>query len=467
MRRIARSLQARVLLLTMGAAGVLWVCVAAVTWLDTRHELDELLDAHLAQSASLLVAQQAREIEEDEHDHKEGYKREHKHKYGIDAPTLHRYSPRVAFQVFHEGRLALRSVNAPAEPIVPLSAMRTNEFRTVRIAGEPWRVFATRGAKSDILVLVGENLRGRGGILAAILRTTLGPLLLGSPLQALALWFSVRRGLLPMKELGSTLSRRDADDFSPLAAPGAPAEMEPMLAALNRQFERVSALVETERRFIADAAHELRTPLAAIRAQAQVASSEEDPHRRRHALAATIEGCDRAARLAEQLLALSRLETAGHIGLVDLDLAGLVRGVLADAGNAALARGQHLEFDAAGHFRVAGDATLLAVMVRNLVDNAVRYAPAGGSISVSLTGEGARTLLCVADSGIAPLEADLARLGERFFRVPGNEATGSGLGLSIVCRIAQLHNSNVSFARSPSLGGLLVSVSFPTEATGA
>jgi two-component system, OmpR family, sensor histidine kinase QseC len=464
MRRIVRSLQTRVLLLAMGAAGVLWVCVAAVTWLDTRHELDELLDAHLAQSAALLVAQQVGEYEE-EHDRQEGYKhkREYQNEYGIDAPTLHRYSPRVTFQVFHEGRLSLRSVNAPIDPLVPPSEMKTNEFRNIRIAGKPWRVFVTRGAKSDIVVLVGENLQSRGGILAAILRTTLGPLLLGMPLLALALWFSVRRGLLPLKQLSSSLSRRNADDFSPLSVPGAPSEMEPMVAALNRQFERISTLVENERRFIADAAHELRTPLAAIRAQAQVASSEEDPHRRRHALAATIEGCDRAARLAEQLLALSRLETAGHIALVDLDLAGLVRGVLADAGNAALARGQHLEFDAAGHFRVAGDATLLAVMVRNLVDNAVRYAPAGGTISVTLTGEGARTLLRVADSGVALSEADLARLGERFFRVPGNDATGSGLGLSIVRRIAQLHNANVSFARSPSLGGLRACVSFPAS----
>jgi two-component system, OmpR family, sensor histidine kinase QseC len=310
MRRLVRSLQARVLLLALGVAGFLWVCVASFTWLDTHHELDELLDAHLAQSAALLVAQQVRQFEEEDEDpHRDGRQRDHRH--GIDAPTLHRYAPRVTFQVFHEGRLALRSVNAPAEPIVPPSVMKTNEFRTVQIAGEPWRIFATRGAKSDILVLVGEKMQGRSSIMAAVLRSTLGPLLLGSPLLALALWFSVRRGLLPMKELGSTLSRRNADDFSPLAVPGAPSEMEPMLAALNRQFERISALVENERRFIADAAHELRTPLAAIRAQAQVAFSEEDPARRRHALAATIEGCDRAARLAQQLLALSRLETGG------------------------------------------------------------------------------------------------------------------------------------------------------------
>jgi two-component system, OmpR family, sensor histidine kinase QseC len=439
--------------------------VAAVTWLDTRHELDELLDAHLAQSAALLVAQQVGEYEE-EHDRQEGYKhkREYQNEYGIDAPTLHRYSPRVTFQVFHEGRLSLRSVNAPIDPLVPPSEMKTNEFRNIRIAGKPWRVFVTRGAKSDIVVLVGENLQSRGGILAAILRTTLGPLLLGMPLLALALWFSVRRGLLPLKQLSSSLSRRNADDFSPLSVPGAPSEMEPMVAALNRQFERISTLVENERRFIADAAHELRTPLAAIRAQAQVASSEEDPHRRRHALAATIEGCDRAARLAEQLLALSRLETSVSAPLGELDLAVVVRGVLADQGSAALARSQRLEFDALGNFRIAGDATLLPVLVRNLVDNSVRYAPAGGTIHVSLTHQDGRTLLTVEDSGTAPSEGEIARLGERFFRVPGNEATGSGLGLSIVQRIAQLHSGSVSFARSPTLGGLRVSVSLPTAA---
>jgi len=449
MKRLVRSLQARVLLLVMGAAGLLWIAVASLTWLDTRRELDELLDAHLAQSAALLVAQQMPEFDDNE-----------EHGQGIDAPVLHRYAPRVAFQVFHEGRLALRSVNAPAAPIVPPSAMKTNSFRTVRIAGEPWRVFATRGAQSDIVVLVGERLHARGDILMSILRTTLVPLLLGLPLLAVALWWSVRRGLLPMKALGRTLSQRDADDFAPLAVPRAPSEMEPLLDALNRQFTRIAALVENERRFIADAAHELRTPLAAIRAQAQVAASEEDPQRRRHALAATIEGCDRAARLAEQLLALSRLEAAGPLALGALDLAAVVRGVLADAGSAALARSQHLAFDAPGPCRVAGDATLLAVMVRNLVDNAVRYAPVGGTIEVSLGREGGRTLLTVDNSGTAPSEDEIARLGERFFRVSGNEATGSGLGLSIVRRIAQLHGASVGFARSPALGGLRVTLSF-------
>lgn len=453
MRRIVRSLQARVLLLVMGAAGLLWIAVAAMTWVDTRHELDELLDAHLAQSAALLVAQQVRELENDEHD-----------KSGIDAPVLHRYAPRVAFQVFHEGRLALRSVNAPADPIVAPSAMQTNKFRTVRIADEPWRVFATRGAKSDVVVLVGERLHARGDILLAILRTTLVPLLLGLPLLALVLWWSVRRGLLPMKELGQTLSRRDADDFSPLAVPRAPSEMEPLLAALNRQFARIAALVEHERRFIADAAHELRTPLAAIRTQAQVASSEGDPQRRQHALAATIEGCDRAARLAEQLLALSRLEGAAKAPLADVDLAAVVRGVLADAAGTALARGQRLEFDASDSVHIAGDATLLAVLARNLVDNAVRYTPPQGEIGVSLSREGRRTLLAIRNTGVALSDAEFARLGERFYRVPGRESTGSGLGLSIVRRIAQLHDADLSFARGAK-GGLQVSVHFPAAAS--
>jgi two-component system sensor histidine kinase QseC len=443
----ASSIQARVLWLVLAAAGVLWVTVAALVWRDTRHELDELLDAHLAQAAALLVAQQLPDLDEG---------------HGIDAPVLHRYAPRVAFQVFHEGRLALRSVNAPVQPIVAPRDMANNQFRTVRVEGDAWRVFATRGPESDVLVLVAEDMSARGSILAAVMRTTLGPLLLGLPLLALALWWSVRRGLRPLGEIGRALASRQADDFSPMRRESDPAEMQPMLAALDNLFARISTLLESERRFTADAAHELRTPLSAIRTQAQVALRENDPELRRHALEATIEGCDRAVRLAEQLLALSRLdaETAAAHGVVDL--AGVTRGVLAALANAAIAKRQELRFDAAdAPANVTGDAALLSVLVRNLADNAIRYATEGAEIRVAMERKDGRIVLAVDNGGAPPSAEEMKRFGERFYRALGTGASGSGLGLSIATRIAQLHHAELQFDVSPQLGGLRVQVSFP------
>lgn len=440
------SIQARVLWLVLVAAGLLWVTVAALVWRDTQHELDELLDAHLAQAAALLVAQQLPDLDEG---------------HGVDAPVLHRYAPRVAFQVFHDGRLALRSVNAPAQPIVTPGEMATNAFKTVRVGGEAWRVFATRGAESDVLVLVFEDARARGSILAAVMRTTLGPLLLGLPLLVLALWWSVRRGLRPLGEIGRALASRNADDFSPLQRAHAPAEMQPMLGALDNLFSRISALLESERRFTADAAHELRTPLSAIRAQAQVALRESDPALRAHALEATIEGCDRAVRLAEQLLALSRLDAEAGAETHVVDLAAIAHGVLAQLANAAIAKGQELRFDAPDDaFDVAGDAALLAVLVRNLADNAIRYAPAAAAIRVAVQREADRVVLVVENGGAAPAPEEMARLGERFFRTLGTGESGSGLGLSIARRIAQLHHAEIGYSVSPQLGGLRVTVSF-------
>lgn len=443
----ARSIQLRVLLLVFAAAGLLWATVAAVVWQDTRHELDELLDAHLAQAAALLVAQQLPEFEEE---------------HGVDAPVLHRYAPRVAFQVFHEGRLVLRSVNAPDHPILAPASAGNNEFTTARVAGNAWRVFATRGAANDILVLVAEDAHARGSILAAVMRTTLGPLLVGFPLLALALWWSVRRGLLPINEIGRALAARRADDFSPVGRADAPAEMQPMLDALDHLLARISTLVLSERRFTADAAHELRTPLSAIRAQAQVALRENDPGLRRRALQATIEGCDRATRLAEQLLALSRLDAELGASQHVVELGGLARGVLAQLAQAAIAKGQDLQFDAPdAAFEIAGDPTLLAILVRNLADNAIRYAPAHATIRVSLAHDGNRTVLAVENGGAMPSAQDVARLGERFFRVLGSGEPGSGLGLSIVRRIAELHAAELGFSPSAQLGGLRVAVSFP------
>ena len=169
MSRAARSLQGRLLLLVLAAVVGVWLATAALTWFDARHELDELLDGHLAQAAALLVAQHAPEAADDSN-------------RNIDAPTLHRYAPKVAFQVFHEGRLSLRSANAPAFPMVEAGKHFKTGFKTVQIDGVAWRVFATYGAERDVQVYVGEQLKSRDSILWAVLRSTLWPMVVALPL---------------------------------------------------------------------------------------------------------------------------------------------------------------------------------------------------------------------------------------------------------------------------------------------
>jgi two-component system sensor histidine kinase QseC len=438
-----RSLQARLLIGVLAAVAAVWVCAALLTWFDARHELDELLDAHLAQAAALLVVQQASDLDDD---------------HGrLDAPVLHRYAPKVAFQVFREGAQALRSAQAPSTALVARTGRVEAGFRTVRIDGQAWRVFATRGARRDIEVYVGERLDSRADILWAVARSTLWPLLLALPLLALALWWAVRQGMEPMRRLGGALAARPASDLQPLSLQAAPAEMRPMVGALNGLFERIAALLDAERRFTADAAHELRTPIAAIRAQAQVALREGDARQRRHALQATIDGCDCASRLVDQLLTLARLEAEQAPVLQRIDLAALARRVVADAVPQALAKQQAIELDAPDACAASGDETLLAVLLRNLVDNALRYSPASARVVVRVRLEGSDASLVVEDSGPGLSAAERARLGERFFRVVGDGAPGSGLGWSIVRRIAAVHRATVQTGPSP-LGGLAVHV---------
>jgi two-component system sensor histidine kinase QseC len=436
------SLQARVLLLVLGLVMLVWLVAAALIWRDARHELDELLDGHLAQAAALLVVQQAHGDDDDE---------------VMDAPSLHKYAPRVVFQVFHEGRLLLRSAQAGTAPM----SAKLRGFSTVQLDdGAHWRVFAAQGAERDIQVYVGERIDARSSILRVVLRSVLLPLLVALPLLALALWWAVRQGIAPLRTLSRTLAQRQPQALEPLATQSLAAEMRPLVAALNDLFVRIEQMMAFERRFTADAAHELRTPIAAIRAQAQVAlGAGEDRAQREHALKATLAGCDRATHLVEQLLELARLEQApAGAGQARTRLHALVQQVAADLAPQALAQQQTLALDADEACEVGGAEALWRVLVRNLLDNALRYSPPGAQVQVSLQCSGGQVELRVQDSGPGMTPEQLERLGERFFRVLGSEHSGSGLGWSIVRRVAQALGASVQADRSPELGGLRVTV---------
>jgi two-component system sensor histidine kinase QseC len=424
-----------------------------LTWRDARHELDELLDGHLAQAAALLVVQQARDVEEDEH--------------APDAPVLHKYAPKVAFQVFHEGRLAMRSPNAPELPMAQPGRHFKTGFRTVEIDGTEWRVFAAHGAERDVQVYVSEQVASRGAILWAVLRSVVWPMLIALPVLALASWWAIYGGMAPLRRLGRALAERRPEALQPIALPDAPSEMQPMIDALNGLFGRIAELIDVERRFTADAAHELRTPIAAIRAQAQVALGADDAAGRRHALESTLAGCDRATRLVEQLLTLSRLEAGAAPAMAEVDLGDIARQAVAEAAPGAIARDQAIELSADAPCPVLADATLAGVLVRNLVDNAILYSPRGAKVKLSVKPSDSVVALQVQDSGAGLAPADAARLGERFFRVLGTGVSGSGLGWSIVRRIASVHGASVNVGTSAQLGGLCVEVDWPAARAGA
>lgn len=289
------------------------------------------------------------------------------------------------------------------------------------------------------------------------LKALLTPLLFGLPVLGGWLWFATWRGLKPLDEVAAELGRRAPERLDPVAPAAAPREVRPLLEALNALFARVGRAMENERAFTADAAHELRTPLAAITAQAQVAARARDAAERDHALAQLSASARRASHLVEQLLTLARLDPAAGLPMSALRLDTLAAEVCADHGAAALEKGIALELDAPAPVTVAGNAAMLRVLLRNLVDNAVRYTPPGGKVGVGVTARG----LTVSDSGPGIPAAQRADALRRLHRLAGQEVEGSGLGLSIVARIAALHRARLELADGIGRPGLGVRLTFP------
>jgi two-component system sensor histidine kinase QseC len=441
--RAGHSIKRRLLVVLLLTTLLAWVTTLLFSYRDTLHELDELLDAHLAQSTSLLIAQIGHEAE--------GIDTEH-------APPLHRYSRKVAFQVWEKGnQLVLHSASAPN---VPLSS-RSEGFSDSVIAGKQWRVFSAWDESRHFLVQVGERREVRDDLAETIAENLLRPLLVTLPVLGILICFGVAGSLRPLKTLSSQVAERRPESLAPLEAAVVPSEVLPLVQGLNRLFARVRDSLDNERRFTSNAAHELRTPLAAIKTQAQVARAATADAERQHALDNVLVGCDRATHLVEQLLTLARLEPENISRRDPCDLHTLAVAVVADLAPAAIKKNIDLQLAEGGEVRAPGEPALVGILMRNLIDNAIRYSPPGGSVRVMVAKTADGSVFSVIDQGPGiPAEAQ-ALVWERFYRVLGTDESGSGLGLSIVKRIADLHGAKAAISLGDGGMGLRVSVTFP------
>jgi two-component system sensor histidine kinase QseC len=452
--RKSRSLARDLLVFLVALVAVGWLATALVSYLQARHELDELLDAHLTQAASLLLAHAG---EESARTDKESAIVDEEH-----APLLHRYGQRVAFQLWENGvTLRLHSANAPSTRFSP----RDDGFSDVAVDDKQWRVFSAWNPDHRFLVQVAERLGARNDITGKIAKNMLLPLAVALPALAFLIWLGIRRAMRPLRLLNRQVEDRAPDNLAPVELRQAPAEVAPLVASLNRLFGRVQASIESERRFTADAAHELRTPLAALRAQAQVARGSGDDAERRRALDKVIEGCDRASHLVQELLTLARLEPeAFRLERQTCDIRAILRQAIAELAPSALAKSIDIALDDGPQARIAGDARLLEALFRNLLDNAVRYSPSQTSVLVTAERAGGSAIVTVGDQGPGVPPEEREKLGRRFHRLMTTEASGSGLGLSIAKRIAQLHGGTIAFGEGPTGAGLVVRVTLPAIA---
>jgi two-component system OmpR family sensor kinase len=312
------------------------------------------------------------------------------------------------------------------------------------------------------VIQVAQDMAARREMAGTLALRTVSPMLLMVPLLMLVVWWVVSASLAPVSRVRKQIATRQADELSELNEDDLPDEILPLVHELNLLFHRVGQAFDAQNNFVADAAHELRSPLAALKLQVQGLRRAADDATRDVAINRLNTGIDRATRLVEQLLVLARQQSNAALGAkaAPIDLTTLAQLALADAAGAAAARQIDLGLAQADPGIVMGHEEALRILIRNLLDNAIKYTPVGGTVNLAIRGKDGQTLLTVDDSGPGIAAEDRQRVLDRFYRVAGTEGSGSGLGLAIVKTIADLHQATLSIDRSESLGGLRATVTF-------
>ncbi len=483
------TIRRRLLFRLTAAIVLLWGTVAAFVYMAAQEEVEEVFDASLAQEARVLSTLLLHEAEEEEEikqqlsnllgelgpaslERSPLLARLATQYLGADTPedylTMlpsdntpgHPYESKIAFLVrYGDGQIMLRSPNAPMFNNLAAG------FHTLESDAIAWRVFSLATISSGLRVQVSEQMEIRQETVRHILINSLWPMLLSLPVLGLIVWGSVGNSLRPLRRIAKIVEQRDSGSLQPISTTDVPHEVVPMIEALNGLFQRVYNALENERRFTANAAHELRTPLAALKTQAQAAQLNVDNEKFIPFLARIINGVDRATHLLEQLLTLARADSQqGETVLQQqTDIHAIAVTVLSSIGEQALEREIDLTLESPSRpIYVHGDTDALAILLRNLVDNAIRYTPPAGEVTVSLKQYKRNVQLVVADTGqgIPPELQEI--IFQRFQRGESASTQGSGLGLSIVKQIAELHQADIAMMARPDQTGLIVTISFPT-----
>lgn len=453
------SMRRRTLALVLGLMLLGTLAMTLFNYFDSTHEVEEIYDAQLAHSARLLQGLMRTPVREEERAGLYRAFNEALAQAGQRKPG-HPYESKLAFQVWDaSGHLLVHSAGAPSLE----SPSQQEGFAALELGPHKWRGFLLRDSSTGLLIWTGERDDVRRELVTSIVRHTLFPTLLGSLLLAALLWWAIDWGLAPLRNMAAVIRARHADSLQPLQLEPLPSELAPMQAALNRLLGQIEQLLERERRFIADAAHELRTPLAVLRVHVQNATQARDEAERQQSLGYLLGGIDRATRVVNQLLTLARMEPLIERGeMAQVDVLALVRETLAELTPWVLKQGLELDLEAGeGDYHLNADPGSLGIALQNLVTNAVNHSPAGGRLHVRLSADAQRLLLQVEDQGPGIPAEDLERVFERFYS--RGTVQGAGLGLAIVQSIARRHAGQIRL-RNLDSGGLQASLELPRSA---
>ncbi len=485
-----RSIHRSILTLLLPALIVLWLAIVIFIYNTAWHEVEEVFDADLARSARVLHTLLSHEADEEKEmsEHvQEVLKELQQHKLSAEQLPLlfsilketittdgkarlellsrasvngHKYESKLTLLArYRDGSIMLGSPNHPYFP------KNRKGYFDYRDGDHEWRVFGLNTPKSALIIHVAERLDFRSELVYDITKHTLSPALFGLPLMALLIWIGITHGLQPLSRVIKEVERRKPESLNPISVMQTPREIQPLIIALNGLLSRVASAFDKERRFTADAAHELRTPLAALKTHAQVALKSTDPDVTRQSLDHILYGVDRATHLLEQLLTLARADSSEYSNKdsQNVDLHQLAIDILSQHASLAITRNIDLGLDASDSIQVQGDPASLSILLRNLLDNALRYTPEGGKVTVAIKQQSSGVVLQVSDNGPGVPVSERNQLFSRFHRGNTNSANteGSGLGLSIVERIVQLHRATINLKDTPNeASGLLVEVIF-------
>lgn len=444
------SLRLRLILSFILVSLGVWATAGVLSWHESREQLDEFFDTYQLLLARQLATADWKSLNADTQKKADQILEDLEEEGEEEDEAL-------GFAIFdHQGKMVFNDNEKGADfTFNPQADGFVNQ--PVGHKGKLWRIVWLKSTDGNFIIAVGQELEYRNEAALEMIEESLLPWLIGlSALLIIMIWM-VSRELSPLKKIAKDLAKRSPNDLSRLEATNPPQEIRPLLYAINQLFIRIENMLRRERSFISDSAHELRSPLTALKVQLEVAQlAEDDAKVRSEALEKLNLGIERATRLVEQLLALSRLEASPQLDKNEeelLDWKEIIQNAVQEQQNAAQEKNIQIDFAANG----AGPATsgrslLWSLLLRNLLDNALKYSPDNAQIKIRLEA----SQLSVTNTNTVVDEKYLSRLGERFFRPPGQKASGSGLGLSIVTRIAGLHSCQAEFKNSKN--GFVVTI---------
>ncbi len=460
-RWLQPSLVRRLVLAQMATSALLWVILAAVISLEVEED-DEAKTRDIMRRGAAVVLPLAQALDAQPELLVQSLRRLDEFQRSVGSPAgvsagASSSAPQLPrIYVFREGKMAYRSNDADAN--FKAEALSGDALQKVTVNGMPWHQYVEDSPDKRLrFVALAPATLEAYGFTPWSRSWLLLPLMVSLPLLLLPAWLSVQLALRPWAKLSSEIAARGPDDLRPLHFAPAHRELSPLTRAVNQLLSRLRAARGRERSFIADAAHELRTPIAAIQVNAEALKARKLSPLDLELLDGLLKSNDRAARLVSQLLALTRSDASPELKLSDqVDLEALVQDVLATWAALAQQRGVELELTSLAGLQVAGDSESLTALIDNLVGNAVKYSPPSGTVKVELQGEANAVELTVTDQGPGIAAELRERVFERFFRAPGQAQSGSGLGLAIAKAVADRHGATLELSSGPNELGLQV-----------